>query len=230
MHETLDNPIWNALNSRHAHLASRSARAACYPADVSPLAGLAEPTAEALAEMADLLSAGAMVGIFGIEELPLPDEAWLSGGEPLTLVQMVCDAPLEPPELETQELAADDVPEMLALVEATEPGPFLPRTIAMGRYIGRRESGALVAMAGERVAPAGYTEVSAVCTAPAQRGRGLAGQLVRSVGASIQETGTVPFLHVMQENTGAIKLYERLGFRVRRRRPLTLLVRKLVRS
>ncbi len=87
----------------------------------------------------------------------------------------------------------------------------------MGRYVGvRDDSGRLVAMAGERLRLPGFTEVSAVCTAPEARGRGLAELLVRDVAARIVERGDQPILHVAASNAGAIRLYERLGFVVRR--------------
>jgi hypothetical protein len=44
-----------------------------------------------------------------------------------------------------------DAPEMLALARLTEPGPFLPRTHVMGRFLGIRIDGRLAAMAGERM-------------------------------------------------------------------------------
>ena len=50
-----------------------------------------------------------------------------------------------------------DVPEMLALASVTQPGPFGPRTIELGDYIGIRERGLLVAMAGERMRLDGFT-------------------------------------------------------------------------
>ena len=46
-------------------------------------------------------------------------------------------------------------PEILALIERTKPGPFLPRTVEMGSYYGIRVDGRLVAMAGERLHPPG---------------------------------------------------------------------------
>ncbi len=70
------------------------------------------------------------------------------------------------------ELGAADVPEMLDLVARTRPGPFWPRTRELGTYLGIRDGGRLVAMAGERLRPPGWTEISAVCTDPEVRGRG----------------------------------------------------------
>jgi predicted GNAT family acetyltransferase len=106
---------------------------------------------------------------------------------------------------------------MLDLVARTQPGPFRPRTIEMGTYLGIRRGGALVAMAGERLHPPGWTEISAVCTDPAFRRQGLASRLVLAVAAGIRARGETPFLHAAASNTTAIRVYEALGFRLRRR-------------
>jgi ribosomal protein S18 acetylase RimI-like enzyme len=113
-------------------------------------------------------------------------------------------------------LGAADVPEMLDLVARTRPGPFLSRTVSLGVYLGIRRGGVLVAMAGERMRPPGWGEISAVCTDPDHRGQGLAGRLVGAVGAVIRERGDVPFLHASASNTTGIRLYRRLGFTHRR--------------
>ena len=113
-------------------------------------------------------------------------------------------------------LGPADVPEMLDLAGRTKPGPFLKRTLELGTYLGLRHDGTLVAMAGERLHPAGWAEISAVCTDQAWRGRGLATRLVRAVGAGIAARGEIPFLHALTANTTAIRLYQDLGFRHRR--------------
>ena len=121
-------------------------------------------------------------------------------------------------------LGDGDVPEMLALTKLTNPGPFLQRTIEMGDYIGVRDGGKLVAMAGERFRVDGWTEISAVCTAPTHRGQGLATKLLRAVAAGIEARGEGVFLHVVATNTGAIRLYEALGFSIRGRRTVGAIV------
>jgi len=108
-----------------------------------------------------------------------------------------------------------DAPEMLALAHLTEPGPFLERTHAMGRFLGVRIDGRLAAMAGERMRLPGYTEVSGVCTHPEFRGRGLARRLSAAVAAAIEARGDRAFLHAWRSNAAAIALYESLGFELR---------------
>ena len=121
------------------------------------------------------------------------------------------------PDPEAVRLGPADVPEMTELVRRTEPGPFRPRTVEMGTYLGLRHRGRLVAMAGERLHLPGWTEISAVCTDPAFRGRGYATRLVRAVAAGIRARGAVPVLHASSPNTTAINLYQAIGFRLRKR-------------
>jgi predicted GNAT family acetyltransferase len=117
---------------------------------------------------------------------------------------------------EAEILGPEDVPELLELTRRTQPGPFRPRTIELGSYLGVRRDGALVAMAGQRLHPPGWTEISAVCTHPDHRGQGLASALVRALGHEIRGRGERPFLHAAATNDTAIALYESLGFAVRR--------------
>ena len=121
------------------------------------------------------------------------------------------------PDEEAVVLGADDVPDMLALVERSRPGPFLPRTSLMGRYVGIRRGGHRVALAGERLQPEGWTEISAVTTDPEHRGQGLATRLVLDVAHHVRERGARAMLHAAANNAPAIRLYEDLGFRLRAR-------------
>ena len=105
---------------------------------------------------------------------------------------------------------------MLDLTGRTKPGPFLPRTVELGGYLGIRRAGRLVAMAGERFRPPGYTEISAVCTDQEWRGHGFASRLTRAVAAAIVARGETPFLHAVATNVNAIRLYKSLGFSYRR--------------
>jgi ribosomal protein S18 acetylase RimI-like enzyme len=211
----LDNPALASLTGPHAHFAERRGRVLRYPVDVSPWVGLPdEPDAEDWADVAALAGPGAEVPLAGYFRGAVPDGweiAFAVDG-----VQLVDDGIAAAPDPEAVRLTPADVPEMLDLVARTRPGPFLPRTIELGTYLGIRRGGALVAMAGERLHPPGWTEISAVCTDPAFRGQGLAGRLVLAVAHGIRERGETPFLHTGARNTGAIRLYESLGFRLRR--------------
>ncbi|MEV5734377.1 GNAT family N-acetyltransferase [Streptomyces sp. NPDC052292] len=210
----LDNPALASLTGPHAHFAERRGRVLRYPLDVSPWLALPDdPDADDWADLAALAGPGAEVPLSGyIGEVPDGWEVTFRAEG----VQLVDDGLAAAPDPEAVRLGPRDVPEMLDLVRRTRPGPFLARTVELGTYLGIRREGALVAMAGERLRPPGWTEISAVCTDPAHRGEGLAGRLIRAVAHGVRERGETPFLHASARNTDALRLYEALGFRLRR--------------
>jgi ribosomal protein S18 acetylase RimI-like enzyme len=209
----LDEPVWASLTGAHAYLAKRYLGAARYPSDVAPFAALADAAdPENWLELARLFEPGVVAVLPGVSEAP-------NGWE---IVDTVYGAQLVDASLRTEtdaeavRLDHADVPEILELITRTRPGPFLPRTIELGDYFGIRRDGALIAMAGERLHPAGWTEISAVCTDAAYRGQGLGTRLVRHVAAGIRERGESAFLHAAVKNENAIRLYESIGFAHRR--------------
>ncbi|WP_406130499.1 GNAT family N-acetyltransferase [Streptomyces sp. NBC_00989] len=210
----LDNPARAALTGPHAHFAERRGRILRYPVDVTPWLALPdEPDADDWADVAALSGPGTEIPLLGFRGR-VPD-GWEVTFD-IDGVQMVDDGLAAAPDPEAIVLGPADVPEMLDLVERTKPGPFLPRTVELGTYLGIRRDGALVAMAGERLHPPGWTEISAVCTDPVARGEGLASRLILAVAHGIRGRGETPFLHTGAGNTTAIRLYESLGFRLRR--------------
>jgi predicted GNAT family acetyltransferase len=220
----LDNPIWHALIGPHRSLAIRNGEAARYAVDVSLFAGLSAATTDALADLVPLVPPKDFVLLLDVAAIPNLGAEWRAA-DPLPVVQMVLEKPLAPSRLEFETLGVRDVDDMMALVDRTQPGPFKRETISMGRYVGLRDEGRLVAMAGERMKLPGHVEVSGVCTDPDFQGRGLAEALVRTIGSEIQTEGHVPFLHVLEDNERAIALYERLGFQRRALRAVTPLIR-----
>ncbi|HEY4226262.1 MAG TPA: GNAT family N-acetyltransferase [Pseudolysinimonas sp.] len=211
----LDNPAWNALIGPEAALATRIGNAARFDPEMSPFAGLADGDPASWADLARLVGPGGAIVLTGGPQSPPP--AW---GEAFRVVgsQMIADS-IEPLLLaddgELVELGDADAPAMLDLATRTRPGPFESRTHEFGGYLGVYREGRLVAMAGERLRPPGFTEISAVCTDESARGEGLAGRLVRAVATNIERRGETPMLHVAGSNAGAIRLYEKLGFRSR---------------
>ncbi|MFI1224798.1 MULTISPECIES: GNAT family N-acetyltransferase [unclassified Streptomyces] len=211
----LDNPARSSLTGPHAHFAERRGRVLRYPVDVSPWLALpATPDAQDWADVAALAGEDGSVALTAFHGPPPQD--WEIGFR-AEGVQLVAESVAAASDPEAVRLGPADVPEMLDLVARTRPGPFLPRTVEMGVYLGIRRNGALVAMAGERLHPPGWTEISGVCTDESVRGQGLASRLVLAVAHGIQERGETPFLHASGSNTGAIRLYTSLGFRLRRR-------------
>ena len=210
----LDNPVRSSLTGPHARFAERRGDVLRYPADVSPFVALPdEPDAADWDGLAALVGPGTVVGLAGVTAPPPRGWEVTPVGEGVQLIDAGVDAADHGG---TVRLGPGDVPEMLDLAARTRPGPFLPRTAELGVYLGIRRGGALVAMAGERLHPPGWTEISAVCTDEGWRGRGLATRLVRALVAGIRARGETSFLHALADNTGAIRLYEALGFRLRR--------------
>lgn len=212
----LDNPVWYALNSTQARFAVGTDLAKRFPLEVAPFAAVVDHSAAAYRDLAQIVPEGGMVGVWGVD-LPSELPGWTTHYG-FMVNQMVSQQPIPMPDAPDGlvDLTVADVPAMLELIRLTEPGPFFERTIELGHYVGIRQDGQLVAMAGERTQPQGFCEVSAVCTHPDYRGRGYAGLLVSRVAAWNWQRGDVPFLHVATENTAAIRLYEKLGFRYRR--------------
>jgi len=219
MRQLLDNPIWNALLTEHSGLALSNHLARRYPAAIGPLSGIPRQSAENYDALRPLAGPGGVLALF-CTEAPDAPPGWtlIRGG---VLMQMICEEPQPAPIVltrgeEFRPLTATDVPEMVALAELTEPGPFRDRTIELGAFFGIFESGRLVAMAGERLHLPHHVEVSAVCTHPEARGRGYARMLIATVMDEIAERGKTPFLHSFADNHSAIRVYESLGFRQRR--------------
>jgi ribosomal protein S18 acetylase RimI-like enzyme len=213
MLESLDNPIWFALTTEHRLLARSHGLARRYPPDVSPLAAVLHPTQDAFADLQRLVSPGERVALFTASPLDVPGGWQIDRSR--WIDQMICESSLDSPPLAPLRLGTTDVPEMLDLTAATEPGPFLPQTIQMGSYFGIRASdGRLVAMAGERLQSTAFAEISAVCTLPEFRGRGHARALVTFIAAQILSAGKTPFLHVKSENEAKV-VYQKSGFRLR---------------
>jgi ribosomal protein S18 acetylase RimI-like enzyme len=210
----LDNPVYAALSGAQSRFAQVRGRALRYQADVAPFLALpSDPSTDDWADAVALVAPGTIAAIIqsGVEA----PESWrvLRNYEAVQMVGVHVAGSSDP---EAIPLGTADVHEMLELVGETDPGPFLERTVELGRYLGIRREGGLVAMAGERFHFDGWREVSGVCTAPRYRGQGLASRLVGALVAGIELRSERSFLHVLKANAGAVRLYEQLGFRVRR--------------
>lgn len=219
----LDDPFTIALRGPQSRFARRLGEIVTFEPDVSVFYGHPrEMTTQDYADLAELTGPGRTASLRD-RRTPIPD-GMFDVVATFDLVQYRGDRvePVADPELAT--LGPDDVPEMTALVELTEPGPFLPRTIEMGVYLGYRDpaSGRLLAMAGQRLALPRWTEISAVCTHPDARGRGLARRLVAAVAHETVAQGSVPFLHTTADNP-ARRLYETMGFTLTSQVPLEIL-------
>jgi len=210
----LDNPIWNALGSRLAHFGEGGAEAKRFVADVSPFAAARDSSPGAVASLGALVPEDGEVSLLQVAP-PTPPPGVRVAMSALGLQMTARAMTKNEKSFPIEALGDDDAAEMLALATLTRPGPFRARTHALGRFVGTRDHGKLVAMAGERLQMDGFIEISAVCTHPDYRGRGYGAALMRTVGARILAEGATPFLHSYADNTTAIGLYKSLGFEPR---------------
>jgi ribosomal protein S18 acetylase RimI-like enzyme len=225
----LDNPVWHALTGPQRALGRTTELAGRFDPDVAPFGALASGsvTDSVWEDLAQLVGPKGTVSLTGdLPDLP-PGWTVIARFDGMQMVgdgarRLGMDVGSSPPGSAESGLpvpvllGSDDSSEMLALVEVTRPGPFERRTVEFGGYLGIRIDGQLVAMAGERLRPPGYAEISAVATDPNYQRRGLAGHLVLAVAEGILRRGDIPFLHASTTNMGAIRLYESLGFTIRR--------------
>jgi len=224
--EPLDRPIWSALSTRQQALAEGGGRALRFPPAVAPFADMADMSAESFAALGALMSPSEIAVLFTPDAVTAPPAFKLLLAE--TGEQMI-GTPAESaiPGVEAVALGVADVPAMLELTALTKPGPFSARTHELGCFLGVRINGQLVAMAGERMKPANYTEITAVCVHPDHRGRGYAQMLLGAVARQIAARGDNPFLHVFTSNASAIALYRRQGMDVRCRLHVTVLQKQM---
>ncbi len=207
----LDHPVWHALTTRQAALAEGGALARRYPSDIAPFADVPEISAQNFAALGALMSPSDFVVLFTPDPVTAPAEF-------KTLLAKTAEQMIG---------GAEDVPAMMELTKLTNPGPFAARTRELGTFLGVKADGRLVAMAGERMKPANFTEITAVCVHPDHRGRGYAQMLLGAVARQISTRGEIPFLHVFSDNDSAIALYRRQGMEIRRRLYVTVLGRNV---
>jgi ribosomal protein S18 acetylase RimI-like enzyme len=212
----LDNPIWNALITGNKDLAYGNEQAKYLKREVGFFAGLKTNRESDLTALRALMPIKCLVVFFTPEALAIP-AGWRLNLKK-EIIQMVYQQPHAPVDEENEIIALQekDIPAMLALTTLTKPGPFLSRTIEFGHYEGTFKKNSLIAMAGQRLQPDPYTEISAVCTHPEHTGQGYAAKLVRNQIRRITAASRIPFLHVNSDNIAARQLYEKLGFGIRK--------------
>ncbi|RYG25668.1 GNAT family N-acetyltransferase [bacterium] len=203
MKPLLPNPIWSSLTTEQARLAIPVGNALRYPAEIAPFHAVAEAgvpvEAEAVLAHGDAVFVGVHPEVRGACEVRHG-----------VAIQMVYGGGSSVPEAIEGEAELTDGQEMSELIDLAYPGYFRPGTARLGRYVGIRVHGLLVAMAGERMHTTGLREISGVCTRPGFTGRGYATHLVRRLLRFTPEERS--FLHVDFGNERATAVYRSLGF------------------
>lgn len=210
MEQVLDNPAWHALISGNSNLAYGTDTVKFFDKDVAPFVGFNENSVENFDALYELITHDGLVAFVSPHQTAIPGKWKLLRHVPC--LQMVHKGSVAQVNADIIDLTNAHVPQMLALTELTKPGPFRQRTIDFGPFQGIFENEKLVAMAGQRMAPLPYVEVTAVCTHSDHTGKGYAKQLLLSQVSRIIREGYIPFLHVRDDNHRAIKVYESVGF------------------
>ncbi|KQM74986.1 hypothetical protein ASE74_03130 [Pedobacter sp. Leaf216] len=215
MEHLLDNPIYYALTSGHSHLAKGIDEVKYYKEDITAFAGLKNNSQENLNTLYQISPAESLFVFFSKTPVEIPTQWKLLTH--INMLQFVFSGKGISTTKATgiTDLNAEHVTEMIDLVELTKPGPFLSKTIELSNYTGIFVDGKLAAMAGHRFHPSPYREISAVCTHPNHLGKGYAFKVLQEQIKRIVQRSEIPFLHVRNDNQGAIKLYQKLGFEIR---------------
>lgn len=213
MPSELDNPIWSALVGPHSGFAAGHGLARHYPRAMAPFSAIAEPSAQAYADLASDLPSGVEARLFRPVDEPSPAGWETLNSRPIVQMVMHDDAQMRTSTFdELVSLDISDAEEMRQLAQLAKPGPFGPQTPKLGRYFGVRRNGHPVAMGGERLHLSRFIEVSAICVHPNFRGAGLGTAILSQLASGILARGKAPFLHVFPDNS-ACELYRHLGFR-----------------
>lgn len=212
MEHILDNPVWKALITGNKALANGESTARYLSPEVSPFVGIESISDDNFNALNTAIPFAGYFGFVAPYDIVFP-APW-QVVQPLKVLQMVYEGLADTGQIKEEFISLDKehVPQMLALTKLTNPGPFAERTMEFGHYVGIFDGDKLVAMAGQRMNPVPYAEISAVCTHPDYLGRGYASQLLLFHINRIKTAGQIPFLHVKADNDRAIQVYERLGF------------------
>lgn len=208
----LDNLIWHSLIGEHAHIAGGEGGVRFYPEDMSNFVGLENARPALLDDLYSQWQRAAPAILITADELIIPEKWKLiynAGIRQFT----AANPEIKPVTADIQPLTAIHSSQMYDLADLTKPGPFLSGTYKYGNYHGFFSEDKLVAMAGYRFSPPGYTEISAVCTHPEYTGRGYASAMVQyMINHVCVTTGNIPMLHASLDNTSAISVYQKAGF------------------
>ncbi len=210
----LDNPVWFSLSETHQSFAVDYGSVKFYYPDYCPFGGFEKgnATGKSIDEYSEMVDSFFIVG----EKPELSNLLQLN--KELVCLQMIVYNPIDIA-INDQiiKLTDEHIDVLYELVNLVQPGYFKKKTALLGNYYGIFKNGELVAVTGERMQMNDFIEVSAVVTHPNHTGKGYAKQLVVHTVNEIFKQNKIPYLHVIEDNVGAIQLYEKLGFTIRRK-------------
>lgn len=216
MNDVLLNPVYHALLTGDQHLSFGTEHVKHFDLQVSPFVGFDRDYDKGFSDLHELFPAGREILFATPVAIAVPD-GWKLTQE-IKGLQFVFEKGhmINNDFNHVIPLSNQHIGQMMHLAAVTKPGPFGLRTIDFGSYFGIFEGEILVAMAGQRLHVHDYTEISAVCTLPGFTGKGYAHTLLQHQLQLILQQGQRPFLHVRDDNSRAIDLYERTGFTISR--------------
>ena len=219
MDHILDNMIWNAITTGNSDIAIINGDVGCFLPDIAPFAGMKVFNEANLGKLYEFIPTNQRIAISSLNKMDHDEKKWKLL-QPMDVTQMVYERSVSTFTTRNSAmivpLAEEHIPQMIELTALTRPGPFLEQTIRFKNYFGIFIEERLAAMTGQRMHPAPYMEVSAVCTHPDFRGQGYAKALMLRVMKKILDNSFIPFLHVLSNNINAIDLYKSIGFRTRK--------------
>ncbi|MFV8344732.1 GNAT family N-acetyltransferase [Flavobacterium sp. ZB4P13] len=210
----LDNPVWFSLSETHQSFAVDYGSVKFYHPDYCPFGGFEK--GNSIVKSIDEYSAK-VDNFFIVGEKPELSNLLKLNKELVCLQMIVYDAidiTINDPIVK---LTDEHIDALYELVNLVQPGYFKRKTALLGNYYGIFKNDELVAVTGERMQMNNFIEVSAVVTHPNHTGKGYAKQLVAHAVNEIFNQNKTPYLHVIEDNIGAIQLYEKLGFEIRRK-------------
>jgi ribosomal protein S18 acetylase RimI-like enzyme len=210
----LDNPVWYSLSETHQNFAVNYPNVKFYHPDYCPFGGFEEAR-----DISKYMDEYAMLApnFFIVGEKPTLSDHLIINTE-LICLQMIIGESID---IEIKEelvkLTSEHTDSLYELVNLVQPGYFKRKTALLGDYFGIFKNNKLIAATGERMKMNDFSEVSAIVTHPDHTRKGYAGQLIANTVNNIFKQNKTAYLHVAQDNVGAIKLYEKLGFKTRRK-------------
>lgn len=209
----LDNPAWNSLNDIHEDFSIEYKGIKFYNPKYCPFGGSIdkEMATKGISEYSNLIDS-----FFVIGEKPLLSNS-ITLKRNLICNQMILKTQIKIELHEEIIQLKDEIQrqDLFNLVSLVQPGYFKNKTVELGKYFGIYKDNKLVAVSGERMKMNEFTEISAIVTHPEHTGNGYAKQLIKYTTDQVFQENKLPYLHVVESNTHAIKLYEKLGFTTR---------------